>query len=322
MSGERTLRLGFMPLTDSAALLAGQAMGFFADEGLDVALSREASWATVRDKLAVGALDAAQVLAPMPLAATLGAGSEPVPMAAPMILSRDGPAITVSSRLAAAFGPDGAQGLARLVARRREEGASPLTFAVVFPYSAHAYLLRGWMADAGLDLDRDVRLTVVPPPRTAELLAEGVIEGFCAGEPWNLLAEAAGAGRVLARAADLLGRSPDKALGISEAWGEAHPDVRSALVRALVRASAWVGAPENRTAVAELLARPEHLGQPVQILRQSLARVAFGENRPTAEDATWLAGQMRRWGQAGSEAQAAAGRVFSSQPFDQALRGA
>ena len=322
MSGEPTLRLGFMPLNDSAALLVGQAMGFFADEGLDVVLSREASWATVRDKLAVGALDAAQVLAPIPLAATLGVGSDPVAMAAPLILSRDGPAITVSSRLAGAFGADGAQGLARLVARRREEGASPLTFAVVFPYSAHAYLLRDWMAKAGLDPDRDVRLTVVAPPRTAELLADGVIEGFCAGEPWNLLAEAAGAGRVVARAANLHGHSPDKALGVTEAWAEAHPDVLAALMRALVRASAWAGVPENRLALAGLLARPEHLDQPVEILAHSLPGAALGDNRPAPEDAAWLAGQMRRWGQAGAEADAAAARVFASDRFDRALSGA
>lgn len=322
MSGERTLRLGFMPLTDSIALLAGQALGFFADEGLDVALSREASWATVRDKLAVGALDAAQVLAPMPLAATLGVGSDPVAMAAPLILSRDGPAITLATRLADLLGADGAKGLARLVARRREEGASPLTFAVVFPYSAHAYLLRGWMAEAGLDPDRDVRLTVVPPPRTAELLAEGVIEGFCAGEPWNLLAETAGAGRVVGRAADLRRQSPDKALGTSEAWAKANPDVLSALLRALVRASGWAGAPENRLAAAELLARPEHLGQPVEILARSLAGATLGDNCPAPEDAAWLAGEMRRWRQAGRDADAAAAHVFSPHRFDQALAGA
>lgn len=322
MSGERTLRLGFMPLNDSAALLAGRAMGFFADEGLDVVLSREASWATVRDKLAVGALDAAQVLAPMALAATLGVGSDPVAMAAPLILSRDGPAITVASRLAGVIGEDGARGLARLVSRRRDEGASPLTFAVVFPYSAHAYLMRDWMAEAGLDPDRDVRLTVVPPPRTAELLADGVIEGFCAGEPWNLLAEAAGAGRVVARAADLHGHSPDKALGVTEAWAAAHPDVLAALLRALVRASAWAGALENRPALAELLARPEHLDQPVEILERSLAGAALGDNRPTPEDAAWLADQMQRWGQAGPQAGAAAARVFAPDLFDQAIAGA
>lgn len=322
MSGERTLRLGFMPLNDSAAILAARALGFFADEGLDVALSREASWATVRDKLAVGALDAAQVLAPMALAATLGVGSDPVAMAAPLILSRDGPAITVASRLAGVIGEDGARGLARLVARRREEGASPLTFAVVFPYSAHAYLLRGWMAEAGLDPDRDVRLTVVPPPRTAELLADGVIEGFCAGEPWNLLAEAAGAGRVVARAADLHGHSPDKALGVTDAWADANPDILSALLRGLVRGAAWADAPENRTALAELLARPEHLGQPVEIVERSLAGADFRDNRPAPEDAAWLAGQMRRWGQGGAEADAAAARVFSPIRFDRALSGA
>ena len=161
------LRLGFIALNDAAPVIAAQSLGYFADEGLAVDLSREVSWATVRDKVNVGALDGAHMLAPMALATSLGVGgSGAVPLAAPFALNLDGPAVTLSSRLAGVIAADGgADGLARLVARRREEGASPITLAVVFPYSVHNYLLRDWLAAAGIDPDRDVRLTVAPPSR-------------------------------------------------------------------------------------------------------------------------------------------------------------
>src|SRR6185369_1018883 len=161
-------------------------------EGLEVELSREVSWATIRDKVNVGALDGAHMLAPMALATSLGAaGGEPTSLIAPLALNLNGPAITLSSRLAGAVAPGtDAGGLARLVARRREEGASPITLAVVFPFSVHNYLLRDWLARAGIDPDRDVRLTVAPPSRMTELLVEGVVEGFCVTEPWGAAAAA------------------------------------------------------------------------------------------------------------------------------------
>ncbi|HEY9234655.1 MAG TPA: CmpA/NrtA family ABC transporter substrate-binding protein, partial [Phenylobacterium sp.] len=189
------LKLGFVPLVDAAALIVAQEAGFFADEGLEVELSREVSWATIRDKVAFGALDAAHMLAPMVLAQTLGVGSERAAMVAPLTLATDASAVTVSTRLGVEADPSG-RALAALVARRRELEASRLTFSVVFPFSTHNYLLRRWMAEAGVDPDRDVRLTIAPPPRMAELLAGGVIEGFCAGEPWNAVAVAAGVGTI------------------------------------------------------------------------------------------------------------------------------
>ena len=188
MSPSGPLQLGFIPLVDAAPLIVAQEKGYFAAEGLSVSLNREGSWATIRDKVAAGALDGAHMLAPMVLAASLGIGSEPKAMIAPIALNRGGAAVTLSTRLTG----DGGAGarLTHLVRRRQEEGASPLTLAAVYPFSIHNYLLRHWLVGLGLNPDVDVRLTVVPPPRTAALLGEGVIEGFCAGAPIRALAAA------------------------------------------------------------------------------------------------------------------------------------
>lgn len=318
MTGRGELRLGFVPLNDAAPLVVAQEKGFFAAEGLAVELNREASWATVRDKVAVGALDGAHMLAPLALAATLGAGSDPVPMIAPLALNLDGPAVTLSTRLDAA-------GLGRLVARRREEGASVLTFAVVYPYSTHNYLLRAWLAEAGIDPDRDIRLTVAAPSRMAELLAGGVIEGFCAGEPWNAVAVAAGAGRVVVRASQLWDRTPDKVFGLTRTWAEAHPQALAALIRALSAAAAWVEAPENRAELVGVLARPAYVDVRPELIEAGLDDIVFhrdGANAPRIEHAAWLIEQMVRWGQVAADvdAGAVAAQVYRPDLYEAAIR--
>lgn len=286
------LQLGFAPLTDAAPLIAAQALGFFADEGLEAELSREVSWATIRDKVAVGALDGAHMLAPMVLAAAAGAGAAPIVV--PVSLAHGGAAVTLSARLAAAAG-EGAAGVARLIDRRREQGASPLTFAVVYPYSIHNYLLRAWLAGAGIDPDADVRLTVAAPSRMAELLAAGVIEGFCAGEPWGAAAEAASAGRVLVRAGDVWPVAPDKVLAVNLAWVEQDRPRVEAAVRALGRAAGWCADPQNRAPLADLLA--ERLELAAEVIAPGLSRIAFRAEPANRVEAVWVLDQMRRWGQ-------------------------
>lgn len=286
------LRLGFAPLTDAAPLIAAQTLSFFADEGLEVELTREVSWATIRDKVAVGALHAAHMLAPMALAAAREPGVAPI--VAPLALARGGAAVTLSTRIAEIAG-DGAAGLAQLIARRRDEGASPLTFAVVYPHSIHNYLLRTWLAAAGIDPEVDVRTTVAAPSRMAELLAGGVIEGFCAGEPWGPAAQAAGAGRMVARAGEIWPAAPDKVLGVGQAWAEADRPGLAALARALTRAAAWCAEPRNGTALTALLT--ECLDLPSSVIEPGLAHVAFQARPASHAEALWMLEQMRRCGQ-------------------------
>ncbi len=146
------VRLGFVPLTDCAPLVIARERGFFREEGVDVTLSREPSWANVRDKLAVGALDGAQLLAPMSLSTSLGIDGVDVPLTVPLCLDLNGNAITVSTALAAHIaeltpgsGSDPmtiGNGLRSVIDAHRRSGRPPLAFAVVFPFSCHNYTLR------------------------------------------------------------------------------------------------------------------------------------------------------------------------------------
>ncbi|WP_304217073.1 CmpA/NrtA family ABC transporter substrate-binding protein [Phenylobacterium aquaticum] len=328
------LTLGFIPLTDCAPLVVAQAKGFFAAEGLDVTLSREASWATIRDKVAVGALDAAHMLAPMALAATLGAGGEPTALIAPLALNRNGSGVTVSIALAEALRaadpqamaetPVTARALAKLIAQRRAASAPPLTFAVVFPYSIHNYALRYWMSQAGVDPDRDVRIVVTPPPRMVEQLAAGVIDGFCVGAPWNAVARAEGVGEVLLRASDFWRNGPDKVFGMTRTWAEAHPETLQSALRALISAAAWADDPAHRPELVALLAQPEHVGADPQAIAWALqGEIVFHAGDagfPWLSHAAWFLSQMARWGQIppGLDLTATAAAVYRPDLYRQA----
>lgn len=318
------LTLGFMPLTDCAPLVVARDKGFFAEEGLAVSLSREASWATIRDKVTFGALDGAHMLGPMAIAATLAADRPSAAMIAPMALNRNGAGITVSTALAAAIR---ATSLAEVVAARRAAGEPPLTFAVVFPFSIHNYALRGWLAGAGVNPDRDAGIVVVPPPRMVEQLADGRVDGFCVGAPWNAVAMAAGAGEMLAATSTLLPGAPDKVLGLSEVWASRNGQSLEALLRALSRAGVWADDPGNRDELAAVLARPDAVGVGVSVITRALeSEIVFqagGASMPSQADALWILSQMQHWGQLGPDADlpAIAARVYRQDLLEKALAG-
>jgi two-component system, oxyanion-binding sensor len=326
----KDLRLGFIALNDCAPLAIAREKGFFEQEDLSVTLSREASWANVRDKVAVGALDGAHMLAPMTLAASLGVGGERTPMCVPLSLNLNGSAITLSRTLADAMReadppgmaekPRTARSLARLIEARKSRGEAPLTFAVVFPYSMHNYELRYWLAQAGIDPDQDVRLVVTPPTRMAARLRSGEIDGFCVGAPWNAVSVAEGLGEIVAYASELWRLGPDKVFAVTDAWAKSDPDTLQALIRALLRAAVWADAPENRAEVAAILAAPRYVDAPEELVRLSLLGAppyAAGEpagdcmdyivfhryaaSFPWRSHAVWFLSQMLRWGQIGPD---------------------
>lgn len=320
------LTLGFIPLTDCAPLVVAKEHGFFDQYGLSVELSKETSWANIRDKVSIGILDGAHMLAPMPLASTLGIGPVHKPTVTALSLDLNGNAITVSQALfermreldpaAMAHRPFTAAALKQVVDERKANGGEPLTFAVVFPVSTHAYELRYWMGAAGIDPDRDVRLLVVPPPQMVTQLRAGHIDGFCVGEPWSSVAVADGLGRVLITNYELWNNNPEKVFGVNLEWAEQYPNTHRAVLMALLEAARWSDALDHRPEVADLIAQSRYVNAPAQIVRQSMTgtfRYAldeppvsmpdfnvffrFAATFPWRSHALWFLTQMARWGQ-------------------------
>lgn len=296
------IRIGFIPLIDCAAIVAAHEMGFGERHGIRLALSREPSWAAIRDKVAFGRLDAAQMLAPMPLAMTLGLGGDlAVPMVAPLALGRGGNAITVSLALhaemlgadpAALDGPRALTGraLGRVAAARRAAGRPRLRFAFVFPFSAHHYELRQWLERGGLGPE-DIELTVIPPARMVENLATGLIDGFCVGEPWNQLAVEEGLGVIVAAKADIAPDAPEKVLGLTRDWATAHPEALAALVESVTEAAFW--AETHREELVRLLAGDDYLALDREIVWRALERFPGLAAAPLLEEQQdWLLDRM------------------------------
>lgn len=285
------LRVGFMPLVDCALVVLAKDEGFAEAEGLNLELVREVSWSNLRDKLNVRLFDAAHMLGPAAIAATLGVGGVRVPMAVPLALNLDGAAITVSvrryeelARLADGdmADPDvSAKALAALVARRKASGLPPLTLAAVFGFSSHTYLICQWLAKGGLSLGSDVRFEVVPPPQTVEALTSGRVDGFCAGAPWNAAAVSAGVGAMVHTGTDLRRDCPDKVLAWQADDVERRPAAVRKLTAAILRASDWACDPANIPRFARHLSAPDRLALPVEILEPVLRfNLLQGAGRP------------------------------------------
>lgn len=299
------LTLGFVPLLDCALLVVAREQGFFAAQGIEVTLSRQNAWSTLRDRVAAGLLDGAQMLAPLPLAMSLGLGRAPCDTLAPITLGRNGNAIVLADGLAEASGADHRQGpehsaraLADYLSRQADR---QLTLAMVYPHSCQHYQLRHWLSLGGLNPDRDVTLSVLPPSQTVEALEAGSIDGFCVGEPWGSLAESQQAGRIVATGAQLWGTPAEKVLGVTRSWANRYPATLSRLIHALWEASEWLASdPAHRRQALEWLALPPYLDRSISHLAHlpldepPICQQLYGPGvlRPDVEAAGLFAEQM------------------------------
>ncbi len=263
----KPLRLGFLALTDAAPLVVAHELGHFAQNGLRVELRREIGWATIREKIIYGELDAAPAPAPMVWSAQLGLGCPATEVLTALVINRHGNALTLSRALWDA-GVRDALSLRDFARTRRNRQL--LTFGVVFPFSSHHLLLRDWLRTAGLEPDRDVRIVIVPPAQMFRNLAAGTIDGFCAGEPWNSLAVREGAGWCPTWSAAQQPGHFEKVLLVTRRFAEGRFGEHALLVRSLTAAAAWCDEPGNRPRLAELLADSLYLNIPARVIAPSL----------------------------------------------------
>lgn len=311
---------GFMPLFDCLVLAVAKEKGFAAREGVTLNLVRETSWANIRDRIAVGHFDVAHMLAPMPVAAALGLNPIAADVIAPFALGLNGNAVTVSTDLwarmeaAGAPGDLDARGVGDALARVVQQGERP-RFGVVHQHSAQNYELRYWLTACGMKPGDTVDIVVVPPSLMTDALKARAIDGHCVAEPWGSASVLAGVGRIVTTKSKIWRASPEKVLGVSARWAAANPDALAALLRALHAAAAWCGEVDNHAEAAAVLAQPNYLGLPAQVMVRGLSgnlEVAPGRfvqvddyfiphaqdaNYPWSAHALWFYSQMVRWGE-------------------------
>jgi two-component system, oxyanion-binding sensor len=265
------LRIGFVPLTDAAALIIAERKGFAAAQGLSLDLVRETSWSSLRDRLVVGHFDAAHCLAPLAITTTLGLGHLTRALKIPLVLSLSGNAVTLSPALAMALAaplePLGLRAKALVSeAKARRRAGNPLTFATVFRFSSHTLLLRRLFALGGGNLDEDADLVVLPPSLMVEGLGSGMIAGFCAGSPWNLSAVQESNGTIYAIGQEIMPGLMEKVLAVPADTMRTLAEPLQRLVASLHAAGNWLSDPGNHEVASSLLAasdavgsRPEHI---------------------------------------------------------------
>jgi nitrate/nitrite transport system substrate-binding protein len=333
------IKIGFIKLTDMVPLAVAYEKGFFEDEGLYVTLEPQANWKVVLDRVITGDLDASHMLAGQPLGATIGVGTKADIITA-YSMDLNGKAITLSNAVWQQMQPNvpkDAQGkpvrpikasALKPVVDQFHAAGKPFKMAMVFPVSTHNYVLRYWLASGGLNpgfyspsdvtgqIRADVQLSVTPPPQMPATLEAGTINGYCVGEPWNQQAIFKKVGVPVVADYQIWKNNPDKVIGVTRAWADKYPNTHLAMIKALMRASAWLDASAaNRKEAAVLISQSQYVGADVRVISASMTgtfEYAAGEKQsvpdfnvfyrynatyPFYSDAIWYLTQMRRWGQ-------------------------
>lgn len=292
---KKDLKIGFIPITCSSPIVMADPLGFYKAQGLSVQVVKTASWALIRDKVMNKEYDASHMLAPMPIAMSLGVGSNPLPVNVATIQNTNGQAITLSVKHKDKRDPKDWKGF---------------KFAVPFDYSMHNFLLRYYVAEHGLDPDRDIQIRVVPPPEMVANLRAGNIDGFLGPDPFNQRAVYEEVGFIHILSKEIWNGHPCCSFGASADFVKQNPNTFAALYRAVLTASKMARDPKNRPIMAEVLSPANYLNQPKTVLEQVLTgRFADGlgqvQNVPDRADfdpfpwysmAVWILTQMKRWG--------------------------
>jgi len=318
------VRIGFVPLVDCAPLLVAEERGFFGKHGVSVELSCEVGWATIREKLLYGQVDAAHAIAGLALAMRLGLSTPPCRVVAPFVFNLHGNAITLSRDLWNR-GVRDASSLRKLI----RSSTRRFTFGVVSRYSSHHFLMRHWLATGEINPDKNVRIVALPPTQMAANLAAGLIDGYCVGEPWNSAAVVKGTGWVVTTSEELAPQHPEKVLLMVENFAHQHPEQAASIIAALAEACAFCDAAENRGHVVRILTSSGYFTGCEDILKSSLigpfdlgtgrsAEVAnfhifhrCDANRPTAERGGWLLNEFITHGLLSADQRATAGEALS-----------
>lgn len=289
------LSIGFVPITCATPIIMAHPLGFYEKYGLDVEVIKTSSWAVARDKSLAGEYDASHMLTPMPLAMSMGVGSTSAPFIMPAVENINGQAIVLRNDHQDKRDPSQWKGF---------------KFGVPFEFSMHNFLLRYYLAEHGLDPDRDVQIRVVPPPEMVANLRAGNLDGYLSPDPFNQRAVWERVGFIHLLTKEIWEGHPCCAFACSQEFATNNPNTFGALMRSLLEATAYSRDTNNRSEIAEAIAPRAYLNQPVPVIEQVLtgrfadglgsiqddpARIDF-DPFPWHSMGVWILTQMKRWG--------------------------
>lgn len=268
-SPKEPIKLGFIPLTDCSPIVMAKELGLFAKYGIDVVVTKEASWANVRDKLMTGELDGAHCLFSMPLSVYTGVGGKAGDeMRVAMMISSNGQAITLSKDFCGKVGFRQTAKVAPVVAAKLK-AEKEVTFAMTFPGGTHDLWLRNWMAAAGVS-QKTTKIITIPPPQMVANMKVGNMDGYCVGEPWGGVAVKQGIGFTEIASQDIWRDHPEKALVVNKVFSETRREDLKNVMKAIMEACIWLDSPANRKKAAAIIGRPPYVNAPADVIEARL----------------------------------------------------
>lgn len=289
------LTIGFIPIACAIPIVLAEPQGFYKKYGLNVTLKKMPNWAAVRDSAIAGELDAYHMLSPMPIAMSLGVGSNAFPIKLASIENINGQSIAVAN-----------QHLGKVKEAKDFKG---MTIGVPFPFSMHNLLLRYYLASGGLNPDKDVTIQIIPPPDSVAKMAAGQLDAFLMPDNFGqrVIFEKVGFIHMLTK--DLWEGHPCCAFAASEVWAGTNPNTFRAVNKAIIDSAMYANGSANREAVAQVMSDRKYLNQPEPVLKAVLTgkfengqgqtldipnRIQF-DPYPWKSFAKWIASQMVMW---------------------------
>ncbi|MGC4120379.1 MAG: ABC transporter substrate-binding protein [Myxococcales bacterium] len=309
---QKEVRLGIVAVSSCAPIVVAHEKGFFKKHGLTSSIAKESSWATARDKLVSGENHGSHMKLAQPIGATMGLlGSPKTPMLAPYTLSRNGSVFMVSKKLEGVLTADPKTW--KKFADELKAKGEVLTIALPLPFGWHSLMWRHFLANAGINADKELKLITLPPAQMVQNLRVGTMHACAMVEPWGTRGVSEKVTSIVFYGHELWPDHPTKAFSVMETFAEKNPRTVRAMLRAVHEAAAWCDDFGNRPELAKLLAVPSYLNSPEAAVRPALmGELDWGDGRKATDKAhaisysrgtttearelKWFVSQFRRWG--------------------------
>ncbi len=287
-----TIRLGFIPIVESAPLIIAKEKGFFAKHGLGKAeVLKQANWPSARDNVTIGSagggIDGGQWQMPMPHLIHTGAitNNNPVKMAVLCQLNTQGNGIAIA-------GMHAGKGLGLNISQAADyiknfpsTNGRKFKAAFTFPGANQDFWIRYWFAAGGVDPDSDIELLAVPPAETVQGMRNGTMDAFSTGDPWPFRIVSDQIGFMAALTQQMWPFHPEEYLAVRADWVEKHPKATRALLMAVMEAQQWCDNPANRAELIKICATRTYFNVPAEVLTPPYeGRYTLGDDKPAVND--------------------------------------
>lgn len=277
------IRMGYIPITDAAALLTAHEMGFFKKQGIDSerpTLIR--GWSPLVEAFSSHRFNLTHLLAPIPVAMRYNTN---FPVKITAWDHTNGSAVVVGK-------DTGINSAADLGGKQ---------FAVPYWYSNHNIISQKMMRAAGITpvirpqdaklAPNECNIIVLEPPSMPPALAAKSIDAYCVAEPFAALGELKAGGKILRFTGDIWKGHPCCVVVMHEAdtMDPARAEWAQGVHNAIIEAQIYLS--ENREKMSEILSRDgkKYYPFPKEVVLRAMTKYdpAYYKNPHAIQHSEW-----------------------------------